>query len=276
MRSGIAVQHKSNAANKSSTPAAKAQTPQTVGAAGLIAIAQHQLESRNFTAAVSYSIEAGNKTPKLNDYAQYIHAQAAYALQNYADVAQAATAVFNQAPPSPLVGAAASLAVRAGLDGDRPKQALELTKKYYDQIPQPEADLLLARSFEATGDLPQAAEYYQRVYYGYPTAKEATDAANALVTLKQQLGDAYPPVMPAAMLARAQKLFDVKNPGGARIELAAAIPQLGGVERDLARVRLGVADFLSGKVQDAFDYLTALKVDAPEADPLRSEKRSPR
>ncbi len=240
-----------------------------MGAAGLIAIAQHELDNRHFDAAVSYSIEAGNKTPKLNDYAQYIHAQASYELKNYADVAQAATAVFNQAPPSPLVGAAASLAVRADLDGDRPKQALELVKKYYQQIPQPEADLLLARCYEATGDLAQAAEYYQRVYYGYPVAKEATDAANALVNVKQRLADAYPPVMPSAMLARAQKLFDAKNPGAARIELVAATGQLGGAQRDLARVRIGVADLLSGKTQDAFDYLTALKVDDPEADAER-------
>jgi len=270
LRSGTpAQQHKSKTARKTSAASAKAETPKAVGAAGLIAIAQHQLDGRNFAAAVSYSIEAGNKTPKLNDYAQYIHAQAAYELKNYADVAQAATAVFNQAPPSPLIGAAASLVVRAGLDGDRPKQALELTKKYYQQIPQPEADLLLARSLDATGDLPQAAEYYQRVYYGYPVAKEATDAANALVSLKQRLGDAYPPVMPDAMIARAQKLFDLKNPGAARIELTAAIPQLGGVQRDLARVRLGVADLLSGKPQEASEYLSALKVDDPEADAER-------
>jgi len=247
----------------------KPPTPKAAGSAGLLAIAQRELDAGRFETACSYATEAGKKTPLLNDYAQYIRAQAEYALKNYEEVAQSAAAVFDQAPPSPFVGPVAALGVKADLDGDRPKQALELAKKYYKQIPQPTADLLLARAFEGTGDLPQAAEYYQRVYYSYPTATEATDAANALVNVKNKLGDAYPPPMPTAMLARAQKLFDARNPAAARIELSAAIPQLGGAERDVAQVRLGVADFLAGKTQDAFAYLSALKVDDPEADAER-------
>ncbi len=269
--SGLSAQTKRTAGTKkkSQSNPPKQQSAKAAGAAGLLAVAQRQLSSGNFAAAADYANEAGKKTPVLNDYAQFICAQAEYELKNYSAVGQAATAVFNQVPPSPFVGPVAALAVEADLDGDSPKQALELTKKYYAQIPQPSADLLLARAFEGTGDLAQAAEYYQRVYYDYPTAKEATDAANALVSIKARLGDAYPPVMPAAMISRAQKLFDAKNPAAARIELAAAIPQLGGAERDLARVRLGVADFLSNKAQDAFAYLSALKVDDPEADAER-------
>ncbi len=254
---------------KPKTQTAKTESPKVVGAAGLIAVAQHQLELGKFAAAADYATAASTKAPILDDYAQYIRAQAEYQLKNYAEVAQSATRVFNHVPGSPFVGSSAALAVRADLDGDSPKQALELVKKYFDVIPQPQADLLLARSFDATGDLPQAAEYYQRVYYSYPAAREATDAANALVDIKQRLGDAYPPPMPSAMLTRAQKLFDAKNPAGARIELAAAIPQLGGAERDLARVRLGEADFLADNTQAAFEYLTALKVDDPEADAER-------
>ena len=44
---------------------------------------------------------------------------------------------------------------------------------------------------------------------------------------------------------------------------------MGGASRDLARVRLGVADFLSNHEKDAFTYLSALKVDDPEADAER-------
>ncbi len=269
----LAVHASANAASekakKTKIQAPKPQSPKAVGAAGLIAVAQHQLELGNFGAAAEYATEASSKAPMLDDYAQYIRAQAEYQLKNYAEVQQSATRVFDQVPPSPLVGPAAALAVRADLDGNSPKQGLELIKKYADVIPQPQSDLLLARCFEATSDLAQAAEYYQRVYYTYPTAKEATDAANALVDLKQRLGDAYPPPVPSAMLGRAQKLFEAKNPASARIELAAAIPQLTGVQRDLARVRLGEADFLDNNTQAAFEYLTALKVDDPEADAER-------
>ncbi len=247
----------------------KPPAPKAVGAAGLIAVARHQLETGNLAAAAQYAANASTKAPILDDYAQYIRAQAEYGLKNYSEVAKAATRVFDQVPLSPFAGPAAALTVRAELDNNNPQEALALLKKHYDRIPQPQADLLLARCFNATGDGPQAAEYYQRVYYDYPTAKEATDAANALVDLKNRLGSNYPPIMPSQMLGRAQKLFDLGNGAFARIELAAAIPQLTGAPRDLARVRLGIADYLDNHTQAAFEYLTSLKVDDPDADAER-------
>jgi soluble lytic murein transglycosylase len=258
---------KPTAKKKSTTPAA--QGPKVVGAAGLIAVAQHQLDLGNFADAVNYATSASSKAPILDDYAQYIRAQAECKLRNYSEVRKSVTKVFNQTPASPFVGPAAALAVNAELDNDDPKQALDLIKRYFDRIPEPQGDLLLARCFAANGDLPQAAEYYQQVYYDYPTAKEATDTANALADIKQRLGEAYPPVMPTAMVGRAEKLFDAGKPGAARIDLAAAIPQLGGTQRDLARVRLGEADLADNNPQAAFQYLTALKVDDPEADAER-------
>jgi peptidoglycan lytic transglycosylase len=244
--------------------------PKAVGAAGLIALAEHQLDVGNFSAAAEYASSGAAKAPTLDDYAHYIRAQAEYGLRDYSEVGKSATHVFNQTPASPFIGPAAALAVRADLDGDHPKDGLDLIKKYYDVIPQPNADLLLARCYAGTGDLANAAEYYQRVYYDYPTAtKEATDAANALVDLKQRLGDTYPAPTAADMLGRADKLFHANNPGAARIELYAAIPQLTGVEHDQARVRLGVADFLNNNAKAAFEYLTALKVDESEADAER-------
>jgi soluble lytic murein transglycosylase len=243
--------------------------PRVVGAAGLIAIAQRELDAGNFGPAAEYAGSASSKAPILDDYAQFIRAQAEYKLQNYGEVANSAARVFSHDPVSPFVGAAAALAVRAELDNNSAKNGLDLIRKYYERIPQPQADLLLAQCFAGTGDLAQSAEYFQRVYYQYPSAKEATDAANALVDLKQRLGDAYPPPMASAMIQRAQKLFDSKNAAAAKIELAAAIPQLGGADRDLARVRLGVADYLSNNERDAFEYLSALKVDDPEADAER-------
>ncbi len=206
----------------------------------------------------------------LDDYAQFIREQAEYGLKNYAEVDKAAARVFKQLPLSPLTGQAAALAVRSALDGADPKAALELVKKYYERIPQPQGDLLLARSYEATDDLPKAAEYYQRVYYNYPTAtKEATEAANALVEVKSRLGDAYPPPMADRMLGRADKLIAAKHPEAARIELTAAIPQLGGVQRDVARVRLGVVDYLSGDARAARAYLDSLQLEESEADAER-------
>ena len=244
-------------------------SPKAVGAAGLISISKHDFEQGNFEVAATHAADAAAKAPILNDYAHYYRAQAEYKLKNYPEVAKSVTQVFNQEPLSPFVGPAAALAVTADLDSDNPKQAFELVRKYFDRIPQPQATLLLARCFQANGDLAQAAEFYHRVYYNYPATPEATVAANALPDVKQRLGDAYPPVMPAAMLGRAEKLLEAHRPADAGLELNAAIPQLAGAQRDIARVRLGEAEYYSGKSTEAIQYFKDLKVDDPEADAER-------
>jgi soluble lytic murein transglycosylase len=260
---GAASNHKTKKAGPKPPP------PKAVGAAGLISVAQHELEQGNYAAAAEYAGAAGSKAPILNDYAQYIRAQAEYKLKDYNSIDKAVTQVFTFDPLSPLVGRAAVLAVNADLDADQPKKAVELIRKYFDRIPQPQADLLYARCFQATGDLPQAAEYYQRVYYGYPVASEAAEAATTLAALQPKMGDAYPPPMPPAMLGRAEKLIGYHRPAEARIELTAAIPKLGGVQRELAQVRLGEVDYFAGNARVAFDYLRDLKLQDSEANAER-------
>jgi soluble lytic murein transglycosylase len=161
--------------------------------------------------------------------------------------------------------------VQAYLDSNNPKEAFDLVKKYFDKIPQPQASFLLARCLQANNDLPQAAEYFQRVYYNYPNSREATAAATALVDIKIKLADGYPPVMPAAMLGRADKLLEAHRISEGKAELAAAIPQLTGVQRDQARVRIGEADYREGKISDAFEYLKNISVDDSDADAERQD-----
>jgi soluble lytic murein transglycosylase len=243
--------------------------PRALGPAAALALAKQYLDAGNFTAALEQTNIAAVKVPQLNDYAQFYRAQAEYQLKNYPEVAQSVAQVFNQQLISPLTGPAAAIGVAADLDSNSPKVAFDLVKKYFDKIPQPQASLLLARCLLANNDLPQAAEYFQRVYYNYPNSKEAADAATALVDVQHRLADGYPPVMPAAMLGRAEKLLDAHRAADAKTELFAAIPQLTGVQRDQARVRLGEADFRAGKISDAFEYLKTLKVDDSEADAER-------
>ena len=57
----------------------------------MIALAQHQLESGNFSAAAAYATSGAAKAPTLDDYAHYIRAQAEYSLKNYSEVAKSAT-----------------------------------------------------------------------------------------------------------------------------------------------------------------------------------------
>ena len=256
--------HSPAAATKTTTP-----KPKAAGGAGLIAIAQRELESRHFDAASRYAKEAGAKAPALEDYAEYIREQAAYNLKDFPELSKAATRVFNVTPASPLSGAAAALAVKADLEGDSPKQALDLIRRFYPHISQPDADFLLAECFRATGDLEQATEYFQRVYYLHPLTGDAENASAALAELKQRLGDAYPPPMASSVMARFNKLVDAKKFDEARIELDAALPLFAGPQRDLARVRLGEMQLAQRDAKGAFGYLKDLRVDDPESDAER-------
>ncbi len=246
-----------------------APKPKAAGGAGLIAIAQRQLTQGDYATASQYAKEAAGKVPLLEDYAGYIREQAEYNLKNYSEIGKSAARVFDQKPASPLTGPAATLAVKADLGNDQPKQALDLIRKYYAHISQPQADFLLAQCFRANGDLAQSVEYFQRVYYNYPKAKEADDASQALSDLKTKLGDAYPPPAPTAMLARAKRLLDTKSYAAARSELEAALPSLHGAQLDLARVRIGATRLLDKDPRGAFDYLKDLHVEDPEADAER-------
>jgi soluble lytic murein transglycosylase len=247
----------------------QAEKPKAVGAAALLAVAQRQLNQSDFAAASEYASEASKRAPTLDDYANYVRAQAEYKLRHYGEVDKAVAHVFTHNPVSPLTGAAAALAVQSSLDGDKPKSALDMIRKYYKRIPQPQADFLLAQCFQATGDLPQAAAYFQRVYYNYPKSQGAKKAEEYLSDLKTRLAENYPPPMPTAMLARAMKLIDARDYPAARDELKAAIPQLGGTQLELARVRLGEVDFLNRDYKVAKEYLGGLQVNDPEADAER-------
>ncbi|MBE7157451.1 MAG: transglycosylase SLT domain-containing protein [Rhodospirillales bacterium] len=239
------------------------------GAAALLKTAQTQLSAGDFNGALKTAERAGNESALLKDYASFFAAQAALRLQDFAQVTASARDVFQFEPSSPMLGPTASLAINGAIQNGKTADALQLLTDFQKQIPQPQRLILSAQVYDASSDGVKAAHAYEQVYYHYPNSKEATDAANALVDLKARLGSAYPPPQAVDMIFRAQKLFDAKNAAGAKIELASAALQLTGADRDLARVRLGVADYLLNNTREAFEYLAGLKVEDPEADAER-------
>jgi soluble lytic murein transglycosylase len=227
------------------------------------------LQGRQLNSAIATLKPLGNKLPKLSDYVAWFLASAQADAQQYADVPKALEAVWSQAPPSPLVWRAALLDARALTQSGNPQGALEILRKYYDKLPQPQGDLAMATAFASVGDLANAAVYDQRVYYGYPVSSEAAQAETDAARLRAQLGERYPPVLGSAMLGRAQKLLDAGHTERARKELIALVPQLTGADRDEARVKVGVADYITKDTAVAHRYLAGLVLESPEADAER-------
>jgi len=206
---------------------------------------------------------------QLADHVGYWLGWVEYQRKNYRQALAELEPVWHCPIASPLAGKAALLAARAHLAAGAPEQAAALLRARSSLLPQPEGETLLAAALEAAGDLAAAAAAYQRVYYGYPAAPEAAVAQKELARLRLRLGEAYPPPMPQQMLERADYWVRARQYRRARAEYEHLIPQLGGRERELARVRVGAALYLDYDTAAAWDYLRSLDTADPAAEAER-------
>lgn len=227
------------------------------------------LEVKKYPAAIAALEPTVKRLPKIADYAAFFLASARVESEDYTAVPKTLDPVFKMTPVSPLAPRAVLLAARAyGQNGDA-KTAVDILRKNYATLPQPAGDLAMASAFTAADDAINAVVYHQRVYYGYPMSAEAAQSEAELKKLRDALGEKYPPAMPNAMLGRAVKLMEAKQYAKARAELESLVPQLGGAENDLARVRISVADYNLRETARAHRALASLEVSTPEADAER-------
>ena len=230
---------------------------------------EQELEARQYALAAKSVEPLAKRLPKLADYCAWILASAEFGLKDYAQVPKLLDPVWKLTPSSPLAAKAYLLAAEANRESGSAQEAVNIVRTHYGALPQPRADLALAQSLSAAGDNDNAAMYFQRVYYGFPSSAEANQAAAELTRLKASLGAAYPSPSPAAMLGRESKLLDGGQTQKARTELQSLEFQLHGADGDLARVRIGVADYDAKQTLAALAYLKSLQNLAPEADSER-------
>ncbi len=229
------------AANRAALESFAAQHPRdTDGALALLALGGADIDaSRNVQAIEGLRKIVPGRLAKVLDHLAYLNAAAYFGAGNDAAAIEAVTPVFLQtAPKSPLMARAAVLAGRSAIRGGQPQRALDILKAQYNDLLQPQGDLLLAEAFEKSGDMISAANYYQRVWLGSPQSKEAMDAELAIARLKAAMGATYPPPMPAAILQRSAKLMELNQMARAKRDLETVLPSLTGAERDIARVRI--------------------------------------
>lgn len=238
------------------------------GGLALLVVGSVDIEAGRFADAVQHLQLAAKRLPQLNDFTSYFIAQAQAGLKESA-AAKTAARVWEATPKSPLISRAVVLAAKAEVDAGKPKSALDLLRKHYADLSQPQGDATLAAALAAAGDSIGAANYYQSVYYGYPSSKEAAAAEVAIQKLHTDLGDNYPPAMPQVMLGRALKLFDAHEYARAKRELESLTPLIGGAEREIAKVRIGAAQYFAKDYAGAMQYLKALSIHSAEADAER-------
>ena len=226
-------------------------------------------EQKRFPDAIRDLTAAQARLPKLADYTAYYLAAAESETQAYAASARHAAAVRTVPLRSPFAAKSIVLEARALAVSGSAADAVRMLRDGYADLPQPDGDLAFAMAYEASRDLPRAAQYYQRVYFDYPDTDQATRAAAALLTLRDTMRADYPAPTPEAMVERAQNLLAQREYARAQAEFESLVPQLTGAARDQAVVGVAAAQYLSGDVSAAYSHLRAFEVSDPEANAER-------
>jgi soluble lytic murein transglycosylase len=232
------------------------------GALALLVLGSTEIDQRQFGDALRHLQAARKRLPKLADTLGYLTAVSESELRDFASTEAAVQPVWQYAPRSPWIAKSTILQANSWLQLNQAPKAAALVDEHLSDLTPEQADLLLARAYAAEGNAAAAAAHYQKIYIEHPFSPEASDAEAAL---------AGTGALPApARLARAFKLIDGGDYARAHKELTALLPELSGADLDLARVRIGAAQYLAGEYKPAYQHLTSFQSTTaePEAERL--------
>ncbi len=239
------------------------------GAAAHLALGAVAFDQKDYPSAVFHMSAAQVRLAKLPDYAAYYAASAHAQAKEFPQTLQSLASWKALAVPSPLGPRAVLLEAKALVETGTPAEAIRRLRERYAELPQPDGDLALATAYQAGQDTPNAALYYQRVYYQYPASDAAGNARTALAALRESMGAAFPPATSGQMMERGDRWIAAREYAQAREEFESLTGQLAGLERDQARVRMGEADYLGRNTSAAYRYFQALDLEPSEADAER-------
>lgn len=227
---------------------------------------------KEYAAAVA-DLGAAAGVTRLADYVAWYRAYAQL-LSGNADAAVATLEAYRAKPveSSPLAGKISLVYARALLDKHLPEssaKALQVLQADYKTLPQPDGDFAQGLAYEALGEQQQAALAYERVFYDSPNTDLAAQSWTAIERLRTPLGKDFPEATPRQRLDRAAAWIEAKEYAKARKEYAALADSLTGIEKDEAKVGVGVADDLAGETNPALRYLKALHIGPSEVDARR-------
>jgi soluble lytic murein transglycosylase len=232
------------------------------GALALLTLGATEDDQLQFGDSLTHLKAAAKRLPELPDYVAYLSAVAEAGLRQFNDTEAALQPVWKSTPASALVTKAVLLQAESYLQGGNPAATVTLVQQHLADLLTPQAELLLARAYEAENNSEAAAQHYQKIFVEYPLSKEASAAEAALAR--------YPGIPPEALFARGLKLEAGGDYTRAGKELTALLPRLSGESLDLARVRIGAAAYLARENESAYKYLNSFQAaTAPDAESER-------
>jgi soluble lytic murein transglycosylase len=205
----------------------------------------------------------------LREYTLFWTAQTEHALNKNAQSAQDFAALLREYPNTAIKEQVLEAYVPLAIELGRPQDGLEALSAYSPTATRAPLLLVRARAEEAAHKYLSAAKDYQSLYYKFPQADEAKDAAIALPRLNKQLHDEFPYATAELQEHRAGIYFDTHKWKEARLEyekLAAMLKDPANPTRQRALVR---AAECRQHPKPSVKLLADLKITDPEADAER-------
>jgi len=240
--------------------------PGEAAAAAYLSLGHAYMQDHRYPEAAANLVQAKRSGEALDDYADYLGAQAAIQAGRGADAYALLDHFADRYPDSIFVATAAVLLADAHLQQNDPRGALAVLQPLIDTPEANETDFqyALGRAYQLSGDIARAASVFRRLYAEKPLAYEAAEAAAQL----QAMGF---PLSAAERKTHADVLFNAKRYGDASAEYNAIgknNPQLSPADRDALTIYASVCDFklkqLSRhdveKLPDTADDTAALKL----------------
>jgi len=170
-----------------------------------------EYQSEDYAIAEKDLAMASSAGSPLADLAAYYNASAAYKGGHPERVAGILGAFNKRFPSSAKHYAAVELLAWGYLQTGQPQNALQVLQSEPEVLERPTLALLLARAYADNGQLQQAAQTFQDIYYAFPTTSQAGTAGDSLDKLKSQLGVNFPPVSDEIATSRVEKLYTASH-----------------------------------------------------------------
>jgi soluble lytic murein transglycosylase len=196
--------------------------------------------------------------PQLADYVDWMSAATALAASD-AQAAQEAAFRVLDANTGVLDSRAVAVIVQAARANNDHGSLQALLARHSRALTSAQRDLYMALSLEWQGNDAAASEKFLKLYLEQPRSAEAQEAASRVVAAS---------VPAERLLDRAVRLLDAGDPGGAKAALGALLSRLNGRYREVAQVKIGVAEYRLRSAAAA-GTLQRLSVNDPAADAER-------
>ena len=210
-------------------------------AAAYLALGHAYMMDHRYAESASDFSQAKRAGEALDDYADYLGAQAAIQGGRPADAYGPLEHFAEHYPDSIFVATAPVLLANAHLQQHDPQGALRVLESLANTSEAEQADFryALGRAYQLNGDTAHAAPVFRKIYATQPLTYEATQAATQL----QAMGA---PMNAAERKTHADVLFNAKRYGEAGAEYNAIgknNPQLSNSDRDALAIYAAVCDF---------------------------------